>query len=271
MKKYGTIIALGLAVIFGVIAVILVNKWLTTKVSDTSVAPRQPVAMTKIVVAATDLTIGTRLGKESLALAEWPRANVPKGAFEDIALVEGRVTVTPMKAGTPVLAAELAAPGSGAGLVAVIKPGMRAMSIRVNEVVGVGGFILPNTFVDIIAIEKQARQNKKAKTFLHKIQVLAIAQETFIEEGKPKVVRTVTMELAPEDAELLAEKTHEGPIQLVLRNPLDEKETPPPPKKVVKRRPVRRVRRTYKPPVPTFEVEIIRGEQPAESYKFKKQ
>jgi pilus assembly protein CpaB len=79
------------------------------------------------------------------------------------------------------------------------------------------------------------------------------------------------MELAPEDAELLAEKTHEGPIQLVLRNPLDEKETPPPPKKVVKRRPVRRVRRTYKPPVPTFEVEIIRGEQPAESYKFKKQ
>jgi pilus assembly protein CpaB len=268
MKKYGTIIALGLAVIFGVIAVILVNRWLSTKVSDTVAAPQEQVAMTKIVVAATDLTIGTRLDKESLALAEWPRANVPKGAFEDIAQVEGRVAVTPMITGTPVLAAELAAPGSGAGLVAIIKPGMRAMAIRVDEVVGVGGFILPNTFVDIIAIDKKARKNKKARIFLHKIQILAIAQETFTEEGKPKVVRTVTMELSPENAELLAEKTHEGPIQLVLRNPLDEKEIPPPPKKVVKRR---LVRRSYRPPAPTFEVQIIRGEKPAESYKFKKQ
>jgi pilus assembly protein CpaB len=154
--------------------------------------------------------------------------------------------------------------------VALIKPGMRAMAIRVDEVVGVGGFILPNTFVDVISIDEKAKRTKIAETFLRKVEVLAIAQETFIEEGKPKVVRTVTMELTPEDAELLAEKTHEGPIRLVLRNPLDEKETPPPVQKVVQRAPVRRVKpRVYTPPAPSFEVEVIRGEKPAENYQFK--
>jgi pilus assembly protein CpaB len=270
MKKYGTIIALALAVIFGVIAVILVNKWLSTKVSQTAVSPAESISMTEIVVAATDVNIGTRLDKTQLAMAQWPKASVPKGAFEDIEQVVGRVSVNKMATGTPILAAELAAPNSGAGLVALIKPGMRAMAIKVNEVVGVGGFILPNTFVDIISIDAQGKRTKVADTFLRKVEVLAIAQETFIEEGKPKVVRTVTLELSPEDAEMLAEKTHEGPIQLVLRNPLDEKETPPPPKKVVKRAPVRTVKpRVYTPPAPTFEVEVIRGEKPAENYQFK--
>jgi pilus assembly protein CpaB len=270
MKKYGTIIALALAVIFGVIAVVLVNKWLSSKASQTSVGPSTSMSMTEIVVAATNINIGTRLDKTQLALAQWPKANAPKGAFEDIEQVVGRVSVSKMSAGTPILAAELAAPNSGAGLVALIKPGMRAMAIRVDEVVGVGGFILPNTFVDVISIDEKAKRTKIAETFLRKIEVLAIAQETFIEEGKPKVVRTVTMELTPEDAELLAEKTHEGPIRLVLRNPLDEKETPPPVQKVVQRAPVRRVKpRVYTPPAPSFEVEVIRGEKPAENYQFK--
>lgn len=270
MKKYGTIIALALAVIFGVIAVILVNKWLSSKASLTTTAPTEAIAMTEIVVAATDVTIGTRLEKSHLATAQWPKASVPKGAFENIDEVVGRVSVNKMVVGTPILAAELAAPNSGAGLVALIKPGMRAMAIRVDEVVGVGGFILPNTFVDIISIDEKRRQTASATTILRKIEVLAIAQETYIEEGKPKIVRTVTLEIDPKDAELLAEKTHEGPIQLVLRNPLDEKETPPPVKKVVKRTPVRRARpRVYRPPTPTFEVEVIRGEKPAENYQFK--
>jgi pilus assembly protein CpaB len=270
MKKYGTIIALALAVIFGVIAVVLVNKWLSSKASQTSVGPSTSMSMTEIVVAATNINIGTRLDKTQLALAQWPKANAPKGAFEDIEQVVGRVSVSKMSAGTPILAAELAAPNSGAGLVALIKPGMRAMAIRVDEVVGVGGFILPNTFVDVISIDEKAKRTKIAETFLRKVEVLAIAQETFIEEGKPKVVRTVTMELTPEDAELLAEKTHEGPIRLVLRNPLDEKETPPPVQKVVQRAPVRRVKpRVYTPPAPSFEVEVIRGEKPAENYQFK--
>lgn len=269
-EKYGTIIALALAVIFGVIAVILVNQWLSSKASQTTVTPAESISITEIVVAATDVSIGTRLDKTHLAMAQWPKASVPKGAFENIEQVVGRVSVNKMVTGTPILAAELAAPNSGAGLVATIKPGMRAMAIRVDEVVGVGGFILPNTFVDIISIDEKSRGTREAKTFLRKVEVLAIAQETYIEEGKPKIVRTVTLEIDPEDAEMLAEKTHEGPIQLILRNPLDEKETPPPVKKVVKRAPVRRAGpRVYRRPAPTFEVEVIRGERPAENYQFK--
>jgi pilus assembly protein CpaB len=264
MKKYGTVIALGLAVLFGVVAVILVNKWLSGQTAGTQVVRTESVPLTKIVVAATELTVGARLSKENLAQVDWPKANVPKGAFENISDVEGRATITKMAAGTPVLAAELAAPGAGAGLVAVIRPGMRAMAIQVNEVTGVGGFILPNTFVDVIALDKKGGR-ETAETLLQKVEVLAIAQETFVEEGKAKVVRTVTLELSPEDAETLALQTTKGDIQLVLRNPLDEVEVKP----VVKKAPVRRAtRRVYTPPPQAFEVEIIRGEKSPEKYKF---
>jgi len=266
MKKYGTVIALGLAILFGVVAVILVNKWLTAQSPATVTVERSDgIPMAEVVVAATDLSIGSRLSAENLSVSKWPRASVPKGTFQKIEDVDGRVTISKLVAGNPVLNAELAAPGSGAGLVAVIKPGMRAMAIKVNEVTGVGGFILPNTFVDVIAIEKKGKSNT-ARTLLQKVEVLAIAQETFIEEGKPKVVRTVTLELTPNDARKLALQTNEGPIRLVLRNPLDEKEVKPKPKVV------RRVRRrVYTPPPPTFEVEIIRGEKAPEKYQFKSQ
>jgi pilus assembly protein CpaB len=266
MKKYGTVIALGLAILFGVVAVILVNKFLSAQNPTTvNVEHSESMPVAEIVVAATDLSIGSRLTAENLSLMKWPRANVPKGAFENIADVEGRVNVSKLVAGNPLLEAALAAPGSGAGLVAAIKPGMRAMAIKVNEVTGVGGFILPNTFVDVIAIEKKGKK-KTAKRLLEKIEVLAIAQETFIEEGKPKVVRTVTLELTPEDAKKLALQTNEGAIQLVLRNTLDEKDVKPV-RKVVRRA----RRRVYTPPPPSFEVEIIRGENAPQKYKFKGQ
>ncbi len=264
MKKYGTVIALGLAVLFGVVAVILVNRWLSSQTSGGPVVRTESVPLTKVVVATTDLSVGTRLTAENLAQVDWPRANVPKGAFEKVSDVEGRVSITKMVAGTPVMGAELAAPGSGAGLVAVIEQGKRAMAIRVNEVTGVGGFILPNTFVDVIALDK-TRGTDTAQTLLQKVEVLAIAQETFVEEGKAKVVRTVTLELSPEDAEILALQTKKGDIQLVLRNPLDEVEVKP----EVTKAPVRRVRRrVYTPPPQAFEVEIIRGEKSPEKYKF---
>lgn len=272
MKKYGTVIALGLAVLFGVLAVVLVNRWMTARVRAPQEETRSQMALTKIVVAAANLNIGTRLSADNLALAEWPKANVPQGAFSEISQVEGRVVVSKMIAGTPIRAAELAAPGSGAGLVATIKPGMRAMAIRVDEVVGVGGFIMPNTFVDVIEIDNQS-PTSRARTILEKVEVLAIAQETYNEDGKPKIVRTVTLELSPQDAEKMAQTTHKGAIQLVLRNPLDEVVEPPAPApRVVERRPAPRPAvarpRPAAPAPSSFEVEVIRGEKPAESYRF---
>lgn len=150
MKKYGTLIALTVAVIFGILAVVLANQWLSAKGSKEAAIIKEQVPLGKIVIASKDLEMGTILNESNLALTDWPKANTPKGAFTDIKSVTNRVPVTRLTAGLPVVSAELAAPGSGAGLVALIHPGMRAMAIRVDEVIGVGGFILPHTFVDVI-------------------------------------------------------------------------------------------------------------------------
>ena len=275
MKKYGTVIALGLAVVFGALAVWLANQWLTTRAAQQEkVVMTEAVPLTKIVVAARDLEIGTPLSSQTLTLAQWPKANVPQGAFEDIKQVEGRVAVSRLAAGQPLRAAELAAPGSGAGLVAVIPEGKRAMSIRVDEVIGVGGFILPNTYVDVIAVgDAQRGTQREAKTILQRIKVLAIAQETTTEEGKAKVVRTVTMEVTPKEAERLALQTHQGSIHLVLRNPLEDEEVIEEKPAVVKAAPVRRapvVRAPAPAPGPApYTVEVIRGSKEPEKVKFK--
>ncbi len=234
MKQYGTLIALAVAVIFGIVAVILANQWMSTKGSDEKVVVQQQMPLTKIVVAGQDLDIGSLLSEQNLLLVDWPKANTPKGAFTKLEDVNERVLVTRVVAGVPIVAAELAAPGSGAGLVASIEPGMRAMAIKVNEVIGVAGFVLPNTFVDVISV-----QNKVAQTVLKRIAVLAIAQQTFVEEGKAKVVSTVTLELTPKQVEKLAETTLKGPLTLALLNPaedMEERPTEPKPVKVAKKK-----------------------------------
>jgi pilus assembly protein CpaB len=298
MKKYGLIVVLAVAVVSGTVAVVLAHRWLTAQAKQTPAAAKQVVETKRIVVAARDVGVGGLLGADSLMLAEWPATTVPRGAYETMEELEGRVAVTRITAGQPILNAELAAPGSGAGLVATIAPGHRAMAIRVDEVVGVGGFVLPNTYVDIISVTGMGMQEKKVKTLLTKIKVLAIAQETFTEEGKPKLVKTVTLQLTPRQAEQLALKTLEGTIHLVLRNPSDPDEPPPPepqPVKVVKKAraeappppppppPVAVVEAPPPPPPPPpqvvepqvkevkpepFTVEVIRGSKPVEKVEF---
>lgn len=270
MKQYGTLIALAIAVVFGIVAVILANKWLSTQVSEEKVVIQQKTPMSKIVVAGQDLDIGSKLSSQNLLLVDWPKANAPKGAFNKIEDLEERVIVTKVVAGVPIVAAELAAPGSGVGLVASITPGMRAMAIRVNEEIGVAGFVLPNTFVDIISV-----QNKVAQTVLKKVEVLAIAQQTFVEEGKAKVVSTVTLQLTPKQALQLAETTTKGTLTLTLLNPADDDEKPkakpepaPEPKKKIAKK------STYKPrpaKPPTYDVVVIRGTQSAQTVKLKDQ
>lgn len=232
MKKYGAILALLVAIVSGLFAVFLANRWLakqTPSQETVVIQEKTGMATAKVVIAARDLEVGSPLNPSSLSLAEWPRTSVPRGALEDLDAIAGRIAVTRLRAGQPVLASDLAPPGSGPGLVAAITPGKRAMAIRVDEVIGVGGFILPNTFVDVIAIEEKSPSEPKARTLLERIEVLAIAQETYNEEGKPKIVKTVTLQLAPEQAETLALHTSKSSVQLVLRNPLDEPGPQPPP------------------------------------------
>lgn len=267
MKQYGTMIALAIAVTFGIVAVILANKWLSTQVSEEKVVVQEQIPLGKIVIAGQDLDIGTKLTEQNLLLVDWPKANYPKGAFEKLEDVKERVTVTKVVAGLPIVATELAAPGSGVGLVASIKPGMRAMAIRVNEVVGVAGFVLPNTFVDIISVE-----NNVAQTVLKRVEVLAIAQQTFVEEGKAKVVSTVTLELTPKQVLHLSEKITRGALTLALMNPAEEELEPPKPEPVK----VAAKKGTYKPrpaapKVPTYDIVVIKGTQSVETVKLKNQ
>lgn len=272
MKRYGALIALVVAVGFGLMAVVLANKWLSNRAPAEAMAAGETIPTAKIVIAAKNLPIGAPLSGDNLSLAAWPKANVPQGAFTSLEEVEGRVAVTPLTAGTPVLAAELAAPGSGAGLVALIPPGKRAMAITVDETTGVGGFILPHTYVDVIGVDSTNREQIKAETIITRVKVLAIAQETYNEDGKPKLVKTVTLELAPKDTEVLAKQTHQGAIHLVLRNPLDDAEPevePDAPKVIYKT-----VVRTVPKPAPQVvradphQVEIIRGSE-VDQQKFK--
>jgi pilus assembly protein CpaB len=269
MKQYGTLIALAIAVIFGIVAVLLANNWLSSRVSDdkAAVVVQEQFPMTKIVVAAQDLDIGSQLNDQTLLVVDWPKANAPKGSFTKIEEIKDRVIVTKVVAGVPIVAAELAAPGSGVGLVASIKPGMRAMAIKVNEVVGVAGFVLPNTFVDIILV-----QNKVAQTVLKRIEVLAIAQQTFVEEGKAKVVSTVTLELTPKQVLKIAEATQKGQLTLALMNPAEDMEEAPKPEPVK----VAGKKRAYKPrpaapKIPTYDIVVIKGTQSVETVKLKNQ
>jgi pilus assembly protein CpaB len=269
MKRYGALIALVLAVGCGLLAVVLANKWLSARSKQIGETTAEVNPSVRVVVAAKDLNIGTPLSAENVVLTEWPKASVPKGAFHAIEEIKDRTVLSRLWAGEPVMAVHLAAPGSGAGMVATIAPGMRAMAVKVDEVSGVGGFILPYTYVDVIAVDGDNKA-KSVKTLLNRIKVLAIAQETFTEDGKPKIVKTVTLELEPKEAENLALQMSDGGIYLALRNPLDESEPVFEPVKTIVRRPQRPV---YKPvpapaPEPRFEVEVIRRSK-RESLNFK--
>lgn len=292
MKKYGTLIALALAIVCGALAVWLTSQWLAKAGANRHLA-KESIPVVDIVIAAQDLEIGTMLTPENLTMAQWPKNTVPKGVFTKVEDVAGRVAVTGLTAGEPLLAAELAEPGSGAGMVALIPPGKRAMSIKVNEVSGVSGFILPNTYVDVIAVDfrsgraREVSQNE-VKTILQKIKVLAIAQETANEKGKPKVVKTVTVELSPKEAEILALYSVYTTIHLVLRNPLEmneeqaaaaaREETKKPVKAKPKRKPVVVAAVAPPPPSPappppvappSYSIEVIKGSKSPEQVKFK--
>nr|NIQ95015.1 Flp pilus assembly protein CpaB [Desulfuromonadales bacterium]NIS41292.1 Flp pilus assembly protein CpaB [Desulfuromonadales bacterium] len=123
MKKYGALIALGLAIVFGAAAVVLTMQYLSGQTPETPVVQRETVPMTEIVVPASDIEIGTPLSAKNLVLVNWPKKNVPHGAFNSIAELENRVAVTKLFKGRPIIAAEMAGPGSGAGLVALIEQG----------------------------------------------------------------------------------------------------------------------------------------------------
>jgi pilus assembly protein CpaB len=184
-------------------------------------APTQPV-----VVAAADLNLGTELKKEDLTVVNFPQGAAPEGSFARVQDVLGRGLIVAMVKNEPLMPGKLASKEAGAGLPPIIPEGMRAVSVRVNEVVGVAGYVLPGTRVDVLctASPSSLPQDATSKVILSNVQVLTAGTrlEQDQEKGKPMQVTVVTLLVYPDQAERLALASTEGKIQLALRNPLDQ-------------------------------------------------
>jgi pilus assembly protein CpaB len=218
MKNKRAFIVMAIAILFGFVAVAIAWRWLL----------QQPSGGGRILVAASDISLGQRLAPEMFKPAEWPTESVPKGAFTDPQKLAGRVLRTNLLLGEPVSDAKLAPSGTLGGLSALITEGKRAITVRVNDVIGVAGFTLPGNYVDIIvSTQKDApagaemRERNISKIVLERILVLAVAQEVNRDETKPKVVNAVTLEVTPEQAEKLDLARSVGTLSLALRNQVD--------------------------------------------------
>jgi pilus assembly protein CpaB len=224
MARMRVFIVFVLAITVGGVFAFATYNYVQSIPAKTVTIPTKPV-----VVAAADLDIGAELRRDDVRIVDWPANAVPAGAVSDPNEVVGRGLVLPVIQNEPILPMKLASKEAGGGLPPAIPPGLRAVSVRVNEVIGVAGYVLPGTRVDVVATVSPTEQHKDitSKVVLTNVQVLAagtkIDRDT--DGGKPIAVSVVTLLVSPEEAERLTLASTEGKIQLALRNPLD-KETP---------------------------------------------
>ncbi|MGQ9559427.1 MAG: Flp pilus assembly protein CpaB [Candidatus Oleimicrobiaceae bacterium] len=185
-------------------------------------APVQPSTV-GVVLAAADLKIGTELTKDVVVIKEWPQAVAPPDGFHTIEEILGRVVKYEILAGDPITERKLAPIGSRKGLSSVIPPGKVAMTVGVNVVSGVSGFILPGCRVDVLVTTSTgySKETAKTKIILQNVEVVAVDQETKREGDSPMSVQAVTLLVTPDEAEKLALASTEGKLQLILRNAAD--------------------------------------------------
>ena len=219
MRNTRAMVMMGVAVAVAIGAVVVAAQWINSQAGGNT---------NKVAVAQADISLGGRVTPELVKMVDWPATSVPPGAFTDAKLLETRVARASILRGEPIMESKLAPPGTKGGLSAVVADGKRAMTVRVNDVVGVAGFALPGNFVDILVNTQEeatkGNDNKEkaiSKIVLERILVLAIAQESSRDETKPKVVNAVTLELTPIQAEKLDLARSVGTLSLVLRNQIE--------------------------------------------------
>jgi pilus assembly protein CpaB len=232
-----------------------------------------------VVVAAADLDIGTELSRDDIRIIQWPANGVPANAMNNPDEVIGRGLILPVIQNEPILPMKLSSKEAGAGLPPAIPPGLRAVSVKVNEVIGVAGYVLPGTRVDVVATVSPTEQkaDMTSKVILTNVQVLAAGTkiERDTERNKPMPVSVVTLLVDPDEAERLTLASNEGKIQLALRNPLDKTTTvtkgirpamllglTPPVRQVARLRPSGVPAAAAAAPEPAT-VEVIRGDKRA--------
>jgi pilus assembly protein CpaB len=290
MRNKRFFVVLAGALVFGLLAAVSVNRYLSN-------AQAFSKDMTKVAVAKVAIPLGTKIVPEQVMMVQFPKESMPDGTFENADKLAGRVAVVNIAAREPITDSRLAPEGTAGGLSAVIPEGYRAMTVKVDDVVGISGFIMPGTLVDVVVVITPEDASRGAgpisKIVLQNIKVLANGQNIDKPENQRDVnsVKAVTLQVTPEQAEKLALASSEGRLQLVMRNSIDqgdeqttgvnkqmllggEHANPAPdpgslkseqPKSEIKPRPVRRVvvepeaKKAASPAPPRASVEVIEG------------
>jgi pilus assembly protein CpaB len=221
--RASTIVMIGFAAVFGLIAMFIAQSWLSSQADEQRrnlQAGQKPTSTKTIVVAKEPLRFASELAADKLAEVPWPADAVPAGAFASIAeLMKGgtRLVLSPIEINEPVLTLKLTGPGERATLSALVQPGKKAVTVRVNDVDGVGGFVMPGDRVDIVLTRQIDKGNATTDVVLQNIRVLAIDQSADVRSSKPLVAKAVTVEVDLVEAQKLSLSSSVGTLSLLLR------------------------------------------------------
>lgn len=213
MKNVRPLLVILVSIIVGAAAVAVAARWVATQAT---------IATTQVVVAARDLEVGTRLRPDMVKLVDWPAGTSLAEPYDVPEKVYERVVNTQVLRGEPIVPSKLAPPGEKGGLSAVLDEGQRAITVKVNEIVGVAGFALPGNYVDVMVNAADEANNAVSKIVLERILVLAVAQDVSTSETKPRVVNAVTLQVTPSEAEQIDLARSIGSLSLVLRSQVDK-------------------------------------------------
>jgi pilus assembly protein CpaB len=246
IKKKGVVL-IALSVLMSIGAAWFANNWIQNRAPEENLMSGAEVA-----AAAIGIPHGTKVEARHVTMVTMAVGSIPSGAIRTLEDVEGMIANAEMLAGELLLKARFVEHISGSTLSALVGDKKRAFTVRVDDVIGVAGFLLPGNFVDVLATRmERSKQRAVSETIIRNVKVLAVDQTARTDESDPVVVRAVTIEVTPKEAEVLVARQEEGTIQLTLRNPLDE-EVPV----VVKAAAPKK--RVYRPST-TGTIEVIRG------------
>jgi pilus assembly protein CpaB len=221
--RSSTIVMIGFAVVFGLLAVFIAQSWLSNQAdmqARNMRATKQPATTQTVVVAKQALRFGTELNPDMLKEVPWPATAMPAGAFAKISdLMAGgrRVVLAAIEANEPVLALKVTGAGQRATLSALVKPGMKAVTIRVNDVEGVGGFVLPGDHVDVVLTRQLDKGAATTEVVLQNTRVLAVDQTADERAIKAAIAKSVTLEVSTVEAQKVWLAASVGNLSLLLR------------------------------------------------------
>jgi|SRR5712671_3231778 len=286
--RTNNVIVLFLAVVMGGIAAFMARHWLQSQ----AITPAVGQGVNTIVVAAQPLGFGAALSTENIAEIPWAAMAIPDGAFvskEELLKDGRRIVLSPFDRNEPLLRSKITGPGQRGSLSALLEEGKRAVTVRVDDVRGVAGFILPGDFVDVVLIgEDPASQRENySEILLHHVKVLAIDQLASERQQQPTVAKAVTVEVTPEQAQKILLANNVGKLSLILRQPGDlntdlarrvterdlgrdrPRRAPPPPAPQPKASPPPAAPPAAVQPSDTVTVSIVRGNK-KEDYQVKR-